>query len=370
MAEKATADYGHRHRMSVPASIVWIVLFLAIFPWVVAATVAGHLIRVLRSVLGSEDEHVPRPTELTTSVHVKALHPKARREFTTLTGHDDITELFWVGYPDAAQEVTQLYIVIPGNPGNTAFYEEYLEAVHEQTKIPCVAVGHLGHSIPSGKGHKVYSLDDNLAHKRAVVNHFLKIYPKARIAMAGHSVGAYMCVDVLAHNPSKRLLKIFCLMPTLHHIGSTPNGARLYPLLKLFRGIGSSLAFLLRQLPHWFRDFLINWHLPFATPRSRAAVHHIIHEKVALNSLGMGRHEMDEILHFDPDLLRRMSKKLLFCFAETDGWLTRVHEQEILECCPDSEVVRCAEGVRHGFVLDAADVVADLTVEWLRHLFH
>lgn len=45
--------------------------------------------------------------------------------------------------------------------------------------------------------------------------------------IAGHSVGAYICLELLGQRSDLNILKSFMLLPTLHDIGATPNGAKL-----------------------------------------------------------------------------------------------------------------------------------------------
>lgn len=66
-------------------------------------------------------------------------------------------------------------ILIPGNPGITEFYKDFMKTIYENTGIPVWAIGHAGHERPTeSKIHeipdlknneKLYSLEGQLQHK-------------------------------------------------------------------------------------------------------------------------------------------------------------------------------------------------------------
>ena len=153
-----------------------------------------------------------------------------------------------------------------GNPGAADFYIPFLSALHTLTRgqIEIVAVEHAGHSVleasemePPGPMHVV----EQIHHKVAFLTKLHAEDRRRRFILAGHSVGAYICTqaravradgaaaatanevgssggvpDDHAHRARPQLLQedapwtikhVYCLLPTLHDIGATPNGRRL-----------------------------------------------------------------------------------------------------------------------------------------------
>ncbi len=68
-------------------------------------------------------------------------------------------------------------------------------------------------------------------------------------------MGAHIGLQLLADPQlSSAIDLVMCLFPTVHHIGSTPNGRRLFPLMRYLRPATGLVAFALTQLP---RPFLV-----------------------------------------------------------------------------------------------------------------
>lgn len=51
-------------------------------------------------------------------------------------------------------------------------------------------------------------------------------YPQSQIVIVGHSIGSWIALQVLKLRP-KSTSAAFLLLPTISHIGSTPNGKKL-----------------------------------------------------------------------------------------------------------------------------------------------
>lgn len=54
----------------------------------------------------------------------------------------------WVEEDFSNREDKKLILCVPGNPGITAFYVEFLQNLHNRTNIPVWIVSHAGHEIP------------------------------------------------------------------------------------------------------------------------------------------------------------------------------------------------------------------------------
>lgn len=73
------------------------------------------------------------------------------------------------------EDIQDLIVVIPGNPGHTGFYRTFMETLHEQTGFPVWMVGHAGHEMPDNnkiapipplRGHEaLYGLKGQGQHK-------------------------------------------------------------------------------------------------------------------------------------------------------------------------------------------------------------
>jgi alpha-beta hydrolase superfamily lysophospholipase len=51
--------------------------------------------------------------------------------------------------------------------------------------------------------------------------------PDTKFVLVGHSVGSFICTEVLKARPNHNITRLFALFPTLQHIAKTPNGVAL-----------------------------------------------------------------------------------------------------------------------------------------------
>ena len=119
-----------------------------------------------------------------------------------------------------------------GNPGNPHFYREYLErlSVVSSGSVWGIAIGHLGHS-KGLTGSALFTLSDQIAHKYSVVQDLLDAYPKTNIVLAGHSVGAHICSELMRSLDHSRVTAVFGLYPTMLHIGKSSDSPFIHAIM-------------------------------------------------------------------------------------------------------------------------------------------
>lgn len=215
--------------------------------------------------------------------------PKTGRQSRRVLWCDDhgrVTDMLVCGHH--AEDA--MLLIIPGNPGSTEFYDSYMQHVHEGSggALYCVTIGHLGHHRDF-RSRQLFSLREQAAHAASVVRRLHTLYPRARIYLAGHSVGAYIALEVLREAELAAVVdQVFCLFPTVHHIGSTPNGRRLYPIMRYFRSSVGLLAWALSQLPRSAIEQVVRWNIGAGvSPSMLRQIHSILHANVATNALSV-----------------------------------------------------------------------------------
>lgn len=55
----------------------------------------------------------------------------------------------WV--EESLSDCKDIVIIIPGNPGNNGFYNNFAKTIHNQLGYPVWCIGHAGHNIPEEK---------------------------------------------------------------------------------------------------------------------------------------------------------------------------------------------------------------------------
>ncbi|RYE96640.1 MAG: hypothetical protein EOO41_04350, partial [Methanobacteriota archaeon] len=279
--------------------------------------------------------------------------------------------LRWTAEEAAAPRLTPpvYFIMIPGNPGSVHFYVRYLDALYRRSnsRLNIVCVGHASHSVHSASGER-YNLQQQVAHKVAFVQRLLQdVSPGAQLVLAGHSVGAYMAVEVLRSVPVTSLHKCILLFPTLMHIGRTVNGTSMMPLFRYFRPVATFATRVLSWLPAPLQRAVLRVGIPEPDDAAMAAGMSLLHPNVTANTLWMALHEMNEILHMDEAHFDAVQHKCVAYFAEQDGWVNPADVDFMEGRFSSARVIRCEEGHKHAFVLspNSSSRLAELTWSWL-----
>ena len=168
------------------------------------------------------------------------------------------------------------------------------------------------------------------------------------------------------HCQRARVVACLGLFPTIHHIGSTPNGVRMYPLLKHLAPGLARLANALARLPGPYLLKAARLRLgPAPSGAMLDEVLALIDGKVARNTTHMARIEMEDINALrDPGQLREqgLERKLLLYLGATDNWLSPEIEADLEEnLLPGATVQRDTAGTPHAFMLKTGNPVAEHT---------
>jgi alpha-beta hydrolase superfamily lysophospholipase len=105
-------------------------------------------------------------------------------------------------------------------------------------------VSHLGHSSKTGNPtNRLFTLQEQIQHK---IDCFDMVYkqcePETKFVLVGHSVGSFICTEVLKARPNQNIIRLIALFPTLQHIAKTPNGVALSVRIKFFSNLVASIG--------------------------------------------------------------------------------------------------------------------------------
>ncbi|KAL4431008.1 hypothetical protein ABPG75_006264 [Micractinium tetrahymenae] len=122
--------------------------------------------------------------------------PELRRSVWDVAGQPtEVLEL-----PAVCEQPDVHLVVVPGNPGAAPYYEPFMLALHRQLGGRCAI------SCPSNLGMdcrgltprgRVYSLEEQTAHKQALLRERYAGPGRPPVVMLGHSIGTYMCIHAL-----------------------------------------------------------------------------------------------------------------------------------------------------------------------------
>jgi len=112
--------------------------------------------------------------------------------------------------------VTHLYVMIPGNPGVSYCYLQFvqtllpkLQSKHKGEEVAIVVVGFAGHLMFTSQQElapikltstlqvkDLYTINDQIEHKIAVIEKLQEQFPNAQVSLMGHSIGSYIIMQV------------------------------------------------------------------------------------------------------------------------------------------------------------------------------
>lgn len=155
-------------------------------------------------------------------------------------------------------------LFIPGNPGLCEYYTKFLGELYEDLGGACTLLcksspGHddtVGAPPPTGRAagggpvRTYYGVGDQVdAQAEALRTLRAHVGPRTPIVLAGHSMGAYVAMRLVARYPTE-IQGLQCFFPTISHIGISPQGRRMqYALWPPVLTIVHALAWLLACLP-------------------------------------------------------------------------------------------------------------------------
>jgi hypothetical protein len=176
-----------------------------------------------------------------------------------------------------------------------------------------------------------------------------------------------MCLELAKLLPERDVALLVHLFPTVQHIGSTPNGVRLFPVLKTMRDAAHGWISFLADLGDWAKDLALRVGADGMSASARRAGRNIASGDVCRSCLHMAYHEMREILDLDPAHALAVADKCVFYLGVDDGWNRISEAAELRKLFPSAQVLVDSHGHKHAFVVDdaASASVAEKTWAWV-----
>ncbi|XP_053957209.1 lipid droplet-associated hydrolase [Anastrepha ludens] len=265
---------------------------------------------------------------------------------------------------ESIEDVPEIVLCIPGNPGLVGFYIEFLSSLYDQLeqKIPVWIIGHSGHEEPSEnskiavpylKGNEnKFDLDGQLQHKKEFIQRFVPT--NVKIHLVGHSIGAWMVLQLLEHaNIRERIKKCYLLFPTLERMLDSSNG---WNFSKIGVPLYTTLGFLIplfNRLPKVMQTFAVQfyfWLLNIPKSFIDTALEYCkapVMEKVIF----LAKDEMSRVRDLDRHLIEKHLALLKLYYGTTDGWVPVEYYNELCAQFPEIDAELDKECINHAFVL-------------------
>ncbi|KAA0711243.1 Lipid droplet-associated hydrolase [Triplophysa tibetana] len=268
-----------------------------------------------------------------------------------------------------------LILIIPGNPGVVGFYKTYMWTLYQTflRRYPVWAVSHAGHCMPPdtfdmiedasvAEKEDVFGLDGQIEHKLAFLRKHVP--QETLLLLIGHSIGCYIILEMMKRDPELKVLKAVMLFPTIERMACSPQGKVLTPVLCRLRYAVYLPIFLLSLLPERLKAGMAR----LALRNLYSLDTYIVPATVSLINVDCaesdgccdGRRVSAKEASVEP---RGIS--LIFYYGATDHWCPVQYYHDISRDFPGGDIRLCERGIRHAFVLDAGEEVANMTAEWI-----
>jgi hypothetical protein len=243
-----------------------------------------------------------------------------------------------------------------------SYYDDFLTALLDDSPGTTI----LGVSLAGHEDYEVakpLSLQEQIENKVRIVDTILASPPfssfaedKPRFVIMGHSVGAYMALQVLKKRP-QNVDNLFLLFPTLSHISqgctlgrvskvltSLPGNAKLAAwIVLLFRLVFPiPLLALFLRLGHTLPGKSLQTTLAkFFNPSSVESFSHL------------AKYEFREIQDLDTDTITKYAKRITAYYAVNDRWVPRFARDQVVKLINHNggDAIICSEGLPHAFSL-------------------
>jgi len=293
----------------------------------------------------------------------------------------------------ASERPAFILLFICGNPGLISYYDEFLSAIHAVSPdtYEVIGIGHEGHSAahslsylealnrPATFGTQpIPGLQQQIQTKVEYIDELRLQYGRnVKLGIMGHSVGAYICQEIMKQRP-EAVDYMYGLFPTIAHIAKSPNGLKLAPIFNpaVITLVTAFLVCLNAIIPSWIIEGLIRGVTGQHRPASRVTTELITTPGAVASALTMAENEMKTIKKLDERFLEEYGDRITLYFAagDSDGWVGNAQRVKDITTCLDRSKRStdkrkrcrvCDKGMVHAFCLEHSAVMAKACAEWI-----
>ncbi|XP_070391883.1 lipid droplet-associated hydrolase-like isoform X2 [Dermacentor albipictus] len=215
----------------------------------------------------------------------------------------------------------------------------------------------------------LYGLYGQVRHKVEFVRSW--VTGNRAIFLAGHSIGAYMILQVLEELKELNVKRSFLLFPVIERLSETPNACNLTWDARLLKLLSWLIVLLLTVLPETVKSLLVSWYCQSLPPairqRSIKATNVLFKPTVFQIVMDMAHEELQVLGERDDEFIGAHMERLTFYYGCNDGWCPVLFYQEIKETFPNGDITLCALNLKHAFVLDRTAEIAAFVSDRIRN---
>lgn len=253
-----------------------------------------------------------------------------------------------------AEKPSLQVLFIPGNPGIVAFYKDYVEAVYEllDRKASVTAIGHIAHTLEDLENGRLFSLQEQISHKIEYINE--EVLPlHIPILLAGHSIGAYISLEIFKAFPEK-VSYMIGMYPFLTMNRDSPwqsllTKSAMSPIVSA--GL-SSFAALVGLFPTWFHQGIVKGLLgrSWSSDAVHVACTYLLRYSMIRNFTFMGMTEFKKLQeNLDWAFIKDHENQMAFLFGVDDHWGPLSLFEEVSKNAPGVNLTIEKQGLTHAF---------------------
>lgn len=233
--------------------------------------------------------------------------------------------------------------------------------------FPILFSGHAGHEESLSSTLKyLFNLKDQLEHKLDLIeNHIDK---NSKIHLIGHSIGAWMIVELLHKNSHliDRVSSVNLLFPTIQKMAESRSGKVVNNVLRRVYKFVIFLSTLLYLLPKKVLSYIISVYIWIKSlpPNLNSAIIKILNPDVLQNVFHLAFNEMDRVVSLNIEGIQRIKHLTNVVYASNDGWVPAEYMEDLKQFTPHLRL-REARNVDHAFVLKSSKEVAVTVAEFI-----
>lgn len=250
------------------------------------------------------------------------------------------------------------------------FYTAFCDFLQEK-HVNVLVMGFAGHSLVDYNNRRLFNLQDQIDCADQFVTEVLTESTTAAYAdgvhVAGHSIGGFVALQVLARHPS--IKTYFGLCPVLSHIMASPNGQRMfYWGVPVVQHVAALIGSVFALLPHSVRRWMVRRHAQALEPSLQTMIAEKVSRRVLLNVFYLVFDEFRAVTRPDKPLLASLQEKMVLYYVPKDGWAPQSYAEEINAICPNLKafIMETDEEVPHAWCLQHTSHVIDQTLS--KHL--
>lgn len=274
-------------------------------------------------------------------------------------------------------------VVIPGNPGNVTVYELFIDEVFRLLHGHCSVIGmsHAGHGAPGRNGNRLYTVNDQIDHKVALLNGLVagtweelkesgNSQPNNFVLM-GHSIGAFFALKAWkrTHKTQVNVIDAMLLMPTICELYKGYSWFNRIVTLPYIRNAFANFA---HYQPSGLLKAVVS-RVGNQGDKLSEMVSTKIDYHIVLNITAMGHEEGATIFEIDEeitDALNIAEGRAFFIYSPRDPYTPQSIIDDTVSKFPKASVTMSSPSIPHAFVISHTLEVAQLAITKLLENSH